>query len=820
VRFAPALIATLALGACLAAPAQAATIPVTSQADSGPNTLREAILTAGADPDPDTIELDLPEGTPIALLTPLESLVGEIEILAPVAGEDIRVLRNPTAGPFRIFTVSAGSDVTLRGFTVRDGFLAGGNGAGIQNAGTLALENMFVGHNEIEGPTATGAGIENSGSMTIDDSLIFGNNIEASSFGFGAGISSNGPLTITDSVLNANFNIDVNGSGSALAWGGGILNGGSGTLNVVRSSITGNLALGTASTSANAQGAGIANLGGAVTLSRSLLGDNATLATGATVAATGGGISSVGGSVTLRSSTVSGNQVAVGSPASSGSARGGAVGAVSSNPALTILGSTVTNNHAGDTPPAGTTRQGDNLGGAFALTLASSILADPVYSASCSIGGSTITDQGYNLDEDGSCIASPVATDLTGDPGLGLLADNGGPTKTRAAANGSPVIDQGIATSSFSDDQRGVARPTDVPEVADAAGGDGSDIGAFEYEPSADLSVTQNHAPDPAYTGEVITYTVTVANSGPDSAHDTVLTDTLPDHTSFVSASPGCDHSAGVVTCDLATVASGASPEFEIVVEADAPGTFSNVAEVLSTTPDGDATDNESSAITAIGATAELSLTQSAAATVTAGDAIAFILTATNAGPNSGQGVTVEDTLPPGLTFASGPPECEVAGAVVSCDLGALALGEEVSVEVSATAVTPGIVVNEAVVSTTSNDPDPGNDSATASVTILPRPDPAAATKCAGLPVTITGTEGGDVLTGTSGPDVFAGLGGNDRIRGRGGRDVICAGAGNDRLLGGPGNDILRGQAGADFLKGGAGRDTLRGGAGRDVEKQ
>ena len=47
-----------------------------------------------------------------------------------------------------------------------------------------------------------------------------------------------------------------------------------------------------------------------------------------------------------------------------------------------------------------------------------------------------------------------------------------------------------------------------------------------------------------------------------------------------------------------------------------------------------------------------------------------------------------------------------------------------------------------------------------------------------GLPCTIVGTSGDDVLRGTQGDDVICGLGGND---------VIAGGPGNDTLAGGPG---------------------------------
>jgi Ca2+-binding RTX toxin-like protein len=94
--------------------------------------------------------------------------------------------------------------------------------------------------------------------------------------------------------------------------------------------------------------------------------------------------------------------------------------------------------------------------------------------------------------------------------------------------------------------------------------------------------------------------------------------------------------------------------------------------------------------------------------------------------------------------------------------------------------------------------------------------DSSRAVLCDGREVTITGTEGDDVIDGTSGDDVIATLGGDDLIRGHRGNDVVCAGDGSDTLRGGVGNDRLFGEedgATGDTLVGGAGDDYLDGGA-------
>jgi VCBS repeat-containing protein len=88
---------------------------------------------------------------------------------------------------------------------------------------------------------------------------------------------------------------------------------------------------------------------------------------------------------------------------------------------------------------------------------------------------------------------------------------------------------------------------------------------------------------------------------------------------------------------------------------------------------------------------------------------------------------------------------------------------------------------------------------------------------CAGLPATIVGTAGNDVLRGTSGRDVIVGLGGDDEIDGGSESDTICGGSGADELIGGSGADVLRGGSGNDELDGGSGNDVLHGDDGDDT---
>jgi uncharacterized repeat protein (TIGR01451 family) len=127
--------------------------------------------------------------------------------------------------------------------------------------------------------------------------------------------------------------------------------------------------------------------------------------------------------------------------------------------------------------------------------------------------------------------------------------------------------------------------------------------------PSTDLSIAKSDAPDPVFSGNNLTYTITVNNLGPNTANGVEVSDPLPGGTTFVScvASQGsCTGPAvglnGTVRALLGTITSAGSATVTIVVNVSAPGnsTLTNSATVLSATPDSNATNNSASATTTV----------------------------------------------------------------------------------------------------------------------------------------------------------------------------------------------------------------------------
>src|SRR5205085_407482 len=126
---------------------------------------------------------------------------------------------------------------------------------------------------------------------------------------------------------------------------------------------------------------------------------------------------------------------------------------------------------------------------------------------------------------------------------------------------------------------------------SDTSDPDGSNNDATETTgvgTSADLSITKTDSADPVTAGTDLTYTLTVDNAGPSDAANVVVSDPIPAGTSFVSATGGGTESAGTVTWNLGSVASGDSTAVTVAVHVDASRTasLSNTATVSSDTAD------------------------------------------------------------------------------------------------------------------------------------------------------------------------------------------------------------------------------------------
>jgi hypothetical protein len=226
---------------------------------------------------------------------------------------------------------------------------------------------------------------------------------------------------------------------------------------------------------------GVTNYDGALTMVDSLVADNRY--SGPPGDYTGGGGIESSGTLTLTNVTITGNAGGVGGLANQGGAATLVNVTIARN--STLPGSS-TSAPGGLETDIGTERPVKANAGTVRLW--NTIVADnstPQCSTNHGSNAGEIligTDAG-DLFGDSGCVdtfpSSGSVWPVIGDPKLGPLRANGGPTATLALLAGSPAIDAGSSAHCPKIDQRGIPRPQD-------GNGDGKavcDVGAYEYQP-------------------------------------------------------------------------------------------------------------------------------------------------------------------------------------------------------------------------------------------------------------------------------------------------------------------------------------------------
>ncbi len=294
------------------------TFAVTSLRNSGPGTLRSAIVQADHCSGQNTIKFAHGLTGTINLTSALPSLSSNIVINGPGASVLTVARSSASATPdFRIFTVSRGAAVKMTGLTITGG--SASLGAGIENAGSLSLANMLINGNSAHdaGPPVTaGGGIANSGKLSITDSTISDNSVAGPGgynlgYADGGGIDNSGKASISNSTISGN---SVAGAAGSISYtpgdadGGGVDN--SGMMSMSNTTISDNTLTGgpgdmLGGGGGTGQGGGIEN-SGTLTLTQSTLDGNLAAGNGYQSSARGGGVDN-SGTVLVIDSTITDN---------------------------------------------------------------------------------------------------------------------------------------------------------------------------------------------------------------------------------------------------------------------------------------------------------------------------------------------------------------------------------------------------------------------------------------------------------------------------------------------------------------------------------
>ncbi|HXO08875.1 MAG TPA: DUF11 domain-containing protein, partial [Solirubrobacteraceae bacterium] len=328
--------------------------------------------------------------------------------------------------------------------------------------------------------------------------------------------------------------------------------------------------------------------------------------------------------------------------------------------------------------------------------------------------GALITDPlpaGMSFGTSTDCTFS--APNVVCDPG-GLAVGASGTVTFTATVNSAAAGTTITNSASVASEAAGAG----FPEIDDLDPFNNLASAVLPVDQEADLSLTKTGSSANPSVGDLLTYTLTASNAGPNDATGVTITDPVPPGLAFSDASDGCTNISGTVTCAIGDIPSGGHVTVKVmawVLDSAAATSFTNLATVSGDQPDPDPGNNQATANTEVPPFVNLRMTKSASNTSpAAGSDVTYTIAVSNDGPSTASGVTLRDPLPGGLTYVSSAAaqgSCGASGNLVTCALGSLPAGGSTMVTITARtgSGTGGTkITNTATVSATENNGSPG----------------------------------------------------------------------------------------------------------------
>jgi uncharacterized repeat protein (TIGR01451 family) len=625
-----------------------------------------------------------------------ENPPGDCSIRDAVAASDATPGNNTIVIPAGTYTLTNGEldsapavpgRLTIKGAGPGATIIDGGGASRVLNAAPFALEISGL---TIRNGAATGDGgglLADALELTLTD-VDFRSN---SATGVGGGASVPGSSTV--SLTNVNFSDNTAGLG-----GGGLAIAGAVNTSIAHSTLTGNKTTGGA-------GGGLSLIGSLnLTITDSTVDANTAGTSGAGSSGDGGGIAIVGSVATSILRTSVDRNVAAGGAAGPSASGGG----ISLDAAIStsLTDSSVSGNTAeasGDTTGDGAAGGGVSMSPAVFTTFERTTiaenraLANGGSSGAGATGGGIAADTGVDTNVVNSTLSgnSAAATAASSGSGGGYGESQSGGTVVRySTLDRNSALGPAGAGGDFSSQSPG--GPSPEVDNSIVAGG----TGAAGME-NCNTPLTSN--------GHNVESADTCGFSGTGDAHG--------------------------VDPKLAPLADNGGPTRTEALLAGSPAINAGDPALCPATDQRGVTRPQEGACDA-GAfelifTADLGVTETVSPDpATAGDRLTYVITVTNNGPFD-TSAHVVDALPPELVEVSATPSSGVcSSAPVSCDFGTLASGASATVTVVANTTAAGAVTNTAVASGSRPDPNPANDRASVTSTVLspvsPPPPPGA----------------------------------------------------------------------------------------------
>lgn len=290
------------------------------------------------------------------------------------------------------------------------------------------------------------------------------------------------------------------------------------------------------------------------------------------------------------------------------------------------------------------------------------------------------------------------------------------------------------------------ATVTPDASVTDLVPGNNTSTDTTTLTPQADLSISKSDGVGSEVPGTPISYTIIVTNAGPSHAPNTVVSDVFP--AAIVGATWTCVPSAGS-SCggpgagninDVVTILTGGTLTYTIdaMIDPCATGVLSNTATVTAggSVSDPALANNSSTDSDNLEPSADLVFLGKSDSVdpILVCNYETYDLFIQNNGPSCATNVSIVDPLPADMNFSSSvptSPTCVNAANTVTCGLGTLLPGGMANVSITAI---PGFalkgqsVINTAIVSASTPDPNLANNTASQQTDIKPS-EPVVLTK-------------------------------------------------------------------------------------------
>ena len=266
---------------------------------------------------------------------------------------------------------------------------------------------------------------------------------------------------------------------------------------------------------------------------------------------------------------------------------------------------------------------------------------------------------------------------------------------------------------------------------------------------ACDLAVSNSGTPSPVAAGGTITYTQVVTNTGPSNCANLTFNEAIPANTTFTSyggAPAGWTCTSFAAGCTNPSFAPGSISTFTVVVTVNAgtaAGTIITDTDTVTTTTRDTNTSNNSATVNipvASATQADLGVSNSASPNpVSAGNNITYTQTVVNTGPASASTISLAESLAANTTAVSltGPAGWTCSVGTLTCTistLGVTTANFTFVVKVNSNA-TPGSTITQTDTVTSASDPNPGNNSAAASVLVAGSADLSVTNTASPVPV-------------------------------------------------------------------------------------